>query len=689
MLCFAMTVCLLNVTMTESHAKQAKVDKSIENIDVDFGARIRALEKDESYKAEMEARIQELGKELPNGGVVEATEEAGESNFTFNGGTKYFLAYDIVNSYYFKTFTLRRIGENVEVWVADDIAFHEDNREVPIVTQEQVDRLAKEFDETIYPIDTDFFGKPATRTGANAYLSNDGTVPENYFMSKDGKDRVILLVDNVRDENYYDEEYPFYTAGFFTSSFGIYMDRNIVTVDTNDWANRLESLFGTTTHELQHLIHSDNDGDEDTWLNEGMSDFAIYLNGYGHPMGHVNYFLQHPENSLVAWDEFYSEPTGPETLADYGQAYLLMLYLYDHYGKEFVRKLSLDPGNGIGSLDQLLKSTPDPLRGEKISFNELFRRFTIACLVDDPNLTYRGYNYYFKSIDVKVDTKAALNFDKEGVPAWGADYKKLDTTRNIVRYELDGSKYTNIPWEVVEDSDDATNKVLYAGSGALYDSLAVLSVNLKEATEATLTFDQKYDIEQDWDYAFIQVSTDGGDTWTSLENENMVDTFSSQGHPAIKAQLPGFTGNKMEWSTETIDLSEYAGQEILLGFRYMTDWGTEGQGWFVDNIKIEEAGIDIDGTTLSDFRSIHQIQGNEVEFGVVFVTYNENDPWNYPGNPPPRISTIEAPISRSLQRVFKKSTPDDDIYMIVWYAAPEGVTDSVNFTYRIVYEGDE
>jgi immune inhibitor A len=57
--------------------------------------------------------------------------------------------------------------------------------------------------------------------------------------------------------------------------------------------------------------------------------------------------------------------------------------------------------------------------------------------------------------------------------------------------------------------------------------------------------------------------------------------------------LPGFTGNSGGWVSKSTDLSEYAGQTILLSFRYMTDWGTTNAGFYLDDI-----AVTADGTTI-------------------------------------------------------------------------------------------
>ena len=44
--------------------------------------------------------------------------------------------------------------------------------------------------------------------------------------------------------------------------------------------NGADYYYGTLAHEFQHLITNKHDRNEDTWIDEGMSELAIYLNGY-------------------------------------------------------------------------------------------------------------------------------------------------------------------------------------------------------------------------------------------------------------------------------------------------------------------------------------------------------------------------------------------------------------------------
>ncbi|MQR94940.1 immune inhibitor A domain-containing protein [Fictibacillus phosphorivorans] len=122
------------------------------------------------------------------------------------------------------------------------------------------------------------------------------------------------------------------------------------------------------------------------------------------------------------------------------------------------------------------------------------------------------------------------------------------------------------------------------------DTNMVTNVNLTGKKSATLTFDAWYDIEEQWDFAFVQVSEDNGATWKSIGNANTRSDVTSQGYPTILNSMPGFTGNSNGWQGQEFDLSQYAGKEIQLRLRYATDWGTSQLGFFADNIKVVADG---------------------------------------------------------------------------------------------------
>ena len=647
---------------------------------LDVGPMLRHMENDDEMRANLDEEIKKMAEGINFDGAAANGDESGDSNFTFDGGTKYFLGYDSTYGYYYKTYTLRSIGDKVEVWVADDLSFMDD-RPDPVITQDQVDRLRDEFDNNIYQVDTEFFGTPDSHSGENSLLSAYYGFPENYYVSDDGIERVIMLVDNIIDENYYDSSYPFYIAGFYSPSFERYFDRNVISIDTNKWETRLESTyFGTVAHEFQHLIHDDNDSDEETWINEGMSDFAEYLAGYGHPWGHINFFLDHPENSLVEWDEHYSAPTGPETLADYGQAYLLQLYLNDKFGKEFIRALAKDTDNGIESVNKILNQY-----NTGIDFGELFKRFTVALAIDSFNPGEGIYN--FESIDLKVNYESAALFEKDGVPAWGGDYKVIDHANKIQNITFDGIDFMPTPWKVVNDPLGTDNQVLWGNNGDEIDNQLVLEADLTNVSAATLQFDNFIDIEEEWDFGIVQVSVDNGDTWESLANENTRYDIVSNGYPAIKANLPGFTGYYDSWTKETFDLTTYAGQNILINFRYMTDWGYNDSGWFIDNIEIPEIGFFHDGSSLAPFKSIDEFMGIYVDYAVTFI--NEKSLGQGNNDQYYRVLNIDPfNVTEADAIMLKDFFSGGKNYMVIWYAAPVGNKGYVDYSYEITTKSE-
>ncbi|MBH1941725.1 immune inhibitor A [Mobilitalea sibirica] len=657
---------------------------------LDIDGHLSYLDKDEAFLNRAEEKIKGQA-DLISDETITAQEDAADSNFTYDGGTKYFLNRDLD----FKAFTLRSEGTNVEVWVADELAFPEgDPRPVPQINQEQVDKLRDEFDSNIYPTATAFFGDPDMHDGSQSLLTEWGLFPEGYY---EGSEKVIILVDNIIDENYYMPEYPFFVAGFFWQTLEMYIDRNMITIDTNTWEERLESTFyPTTIHELQHLIHSDHDPHEESWINEGMSTFSEFLGGYGLDAGSVNFYLDHPENSLVKWDDHYSAPTGPETIADYGQVYLFTMYMNDKLGQDFIRELAVSPLQGINSINNVLSR-----HQANLDFTKIYQNFITALVIDSDNPGNGVYN--FDSINLReipinkegtirgktVDFESALTYEKEGVPAWGGDFKVLDFQQKIHGITFDGVDFLPIPWITVGDPLGSDNQVLWGNEGDEADNMLIFEADLTGVSTATLSFDNLLDIEEQWDFGFVQVSTDGGYNWTSLANENTRSDLVEEGYPKIRENLPGFTGYYDNWQKESFDLSSYAGQKVLISFRYITDWGYNDLGWFVDNIEIPEIGLIFDGSSTEGFVSLSSILGQYVNYTVTFI--NETEVGNKKGRKTQfRVITVDPfdvtqEDALQIRNLFQKGKN----YMITTFAAPPGERDSVSFTYEVIIKGNQ
>jgi M6 family metalloprotease-like protein len=140
------------------------------------------------------------------------------------------------------------------------------------------------------------------------------------------------------------------------------------------------------------------------------------------------------------------------------------------------------------------------------------------------------------------------------------------------------------------------------------------------APAITLKFKSLFEIEWDWDYAFVLASVDGGQTWTSLASRNGTTlTGFNPNNNACNLQYGNFiTGVSGEanaltntnrhlgtypdpqWIDDEFDLTPFKGQELLLRFAYSTDPAVAKRGWFIDDIDISAGAQQI---YASDFES--------------------------------------------------------------------------------------
>ena len=115
--------------------------------------------------------------------------------------------------------------------------------------------------------------------------------------------------------------------------------------------------------------------------------------------------------------------------------------------------------------------------------------------------------------------------------------------------------------------------MLWSGNASNTDASAVTSVTVPTA-DPTLRFLAKYGAEFGFDYGYVQVSTDGGATYTTIPGDNTVDAPLG----------PGLNGTTTGFEPHAYDLSAYAGQTVLIAIRYVSDGGVNEGGLLVDDI---------------------------------------------------------------------------------------------------------
>ncbi len=131
----------------------------------------------------------------------------------------------------------------------------------------------------------------------------------------------------------------------------------------------------------------------------------------------------------------------------------------------------------------------------------------------------------------------------------------------------------------------AGSNFYYSGAGDELDNLMYRSFTLPAG--ASLAAKVRYDIELDWDYAGLVVSTNGGATWTPV-NTSLSTTTNPNGQN-IGFGITGSSGGN--WVDLTADLSAFTGN-VLIGLRYWTDVAVAEPGISVDDIQVTGAPLD-------------------------------------------------------------------------------------------------
>ena len=103
-----------------------------------------------------------------------------------------------------------------------------------------------------------------------------------------------------------------------------------------------------------------------------------------------------------------------------------------------------------------------------------------------------------------------------------------------------------------------------------------------------------YTIEEDWDFGFVEVSTDGGATWTEQKvyDEAGAEVTTPDGYEDPNGRMAdfggkkyGLTGDTGGWQHHYVDLTGFAGRTVQVRLRYATDEAFLERGWFVDDLE--------------------------------------------------------------------------------------------------------
>ena len=195
------------------------------------------------------------------------------------------------------------------------------------------------------------------------------------------------------------------------------------------------------------------------------------------------------------------------------------------------------------------------------------------------------------TVDRRVIPPIIDEMDEDGDGDYTVSWEEKNPEANPTKFQLDELKDLTISTDdaeagtshwTIEGFDTSTSR--YHSSSHSYksrykdkDVSSMVTVNPIPINEdVNLSFWCWYDIEDDYDYAFIEVSRDG----------------------RIFDVLDKFTGSSGNWVYQEYSLNEYNGESVFIRIRYITDDYTQEEGFYIDDISpIAEFGT---VETLSD-----------------------------------------------------------------------------------------
>ncbi len=131
------------------------------------------------------------------------------------------------------------------------------------------------------------------------------------------------------------------------------------------------------------------------------------------------------------------------------------------------------------------------------------------------------------------------------------------------------TSYSNSPSHSFTDSPDGNYPDAFTSEATM-----AVSADLTFALDADVQFYALLDLEEGFDYVYLDASTDGGGSWTNVE------TFNGEGM---------FT-----WQLYTVPLGAFVGgADVRLRFRFVSDAAYNVDGIYIDDIAIAKYNVDL------------------------------------------------------------------------------------------------
>jgi hypothetical protein len=430
--------------------------------------------------------------------------------------------------------------------------------------QSDVKKLMDTFENKIYPTDREFFGSewsPGVDGDVHLYLlfaRGLGNSIAGYFSSQDSYSSQVHKYSNQHEM-------------FYLSADNLNLSD--------------EFTYGVLAHEFQHMIHWHLDRNEETWMNEGFSELASLLNHYD--VGGFDYlYAQDTDKNLTYW------PSEPGTTgAYYGHSFLFLSYFLQRFGHEATQALVANPDNGLDSVDETLKTLneTDPQTGDPITADDVYRDWGAAMVLqdaamDDGRYAITEYSSAPRAAVTDQFDSCPMGPQDRTVNQYGVDYMEITCTGQHTIHFNGASLAPVMPADPHTGDFD-----FYSNKGDESDMTLTRSFDFT-GTVGSIDFSYWtwFDIEDGWDYVYLEASDDNGTTWKILKTPSGTDR-----DPSGNAYGWGYTGlsggssQQATWIKESVDLSDYAGKQIVLRFEYVTDAAVNGEGFLLDDLSID------------------------------------------------------------------------------------------------------
>jgi len=443
------------------------------------------------------------------------------------------------------TATLQIVTPNGYFWVEDGLN----------VDRAGLQKSADLWEKQIYPTNVKYFGDPGRGLDGDTrvhILSTRFQEAAGYFSSVDTYPRALVPFSNERHV--------------------IYMNAEAVQPGSNEFN-------GDLAHEFQHLIHNRQAKHNAGWMDEGMSDLAIKLNGYP-VLGVLDLFARNYDTQLNTW------ANSPDAAgAHYAASYLFFNYVAQRWGPDFIRDVIHAPREGIHGFQAVLDQRANGLR-----FDDLFADWAVTNYLNDPSIENGRYAYANESMFRITRVPSFNQYPSERsatLRQYAASYLTLPPASSDVTVYFTGTTTVKL----LATNAHSGQWMWYSNRADMANMTLTRQFDLTKVNRATLQFWTWFDIEANYDYAYVEVSTDGGKTWDILKGK-----FTTSENPNGANYGEAFTGKSgtsddaapAQWVQEQMDLSPYAGKNILLRFEYITDDAYNTPGWVIDDVTIPE-----------------------------------------------------------------------------------------------------